>query len=395
MKIICSQRILRLTKKSEIHIPFGLARYYKAAFSNTDAALTLDAEKVICIKVNDTIFQVYPYYCKSIKIPKLPSLTFSVVVSERDKKACAALISEVHYLSSPNRGIFFALKDRDEVIACCVLDTLKFGNPKGRYYINTSLCEDLSINYESWGSTPHETHNTLQNHLELIWISRIAKARKYNGFPIGTHLMLETLKAIPTVLPFPVKHVEVIRTCGAQESLSRDFLEHAGFTKIKLRNHNTTPYIIDGDLFPKRKACVKLYYWEKIKNTSHIENARLFVPLSQDPFSWFAGSKKTWELRRARGQFTERHIYPGRPVELRLGYNTNKKLWGVINKVITGNSIDSVLTKIGDFQSVIPTATSLLDATEKAHRILQTLSDSYIAFEVTALFNPDDLTCHA
>lgn len=395
MKIICSQRILRLPNKAEIHIPFGLSKFYKSALSYSDAVFTLDADKVVCIKVNESLVQVYPYYCKAISIPKLPPLTFSIVVSEKDKKACSALISQVHYLSPPNRGIFFALKERDEIIACCILDTLKFGNPKGRYYINTSLCDDLDINPENWGNTPYETHNALQKQLKLIWVSRIAKVQKYSGHHIGTHLMLETLKAIPAVIPFPVQHVEVIRTCGVQESLSSDFLDYAGFTKIKLRNQSTAPYISDGDLFPKRKPCVKLYYWNKITNTSCVENARLFVPLSQDPFLWFANNKKTWELRRARGQFTERHIYSGRPVELRLGYNTNKKLWGIINKVITGASIESVLTKIGNFQSVIPTASSLVDATEKAHSILKTPSNSYIAFEVTALFNPDDLTCHA
>ncbi|OEO26869.1 hypothetical protein AX279_08735 [Pseudomonas sp. J237] len=395
MKIICSQRILRLPNKAEIHIPFGLSKFYKSALSYSDAVFTLDANKVVSIKVNESLVQVYPYYCKAISIPKLPPLTFSIVVSEKDKKACSALISRVHYLSPPNRGIFFALKERDKIIACCILDTLKFGNPKGRYYINTSLYDDSDINPENWGNTPYETHNALQEQLKLIWVSRIAKVQEYSGHQIGTRLMLETLKAIPAVLPFPVQHVEVIRTCGVEESLSRDFLEHAGFTKIKLRNQSTAPYISDGDLFPKRKPCVKLYYWSKITNTSCVEIARLFVPLSQAPYLWFANNTKTWELRSARGQFTERHIYPGRPVELRLGYNTNKKLWGIINKVITGTSIESVLKKIGSFQSVIPTASSLEDATEKAHSILKASNNSYIAFEVTALFNPDDLTCHA
>lgn len=394
MKVINSQRIFRFADKSVIHIPFGLSGFYKSVLSNEGAVLVVNADKVVCIKLNDAVIQVYPYYCKAISIPELPPLTFSVVVSEKDKKACTALISKVHYLTSPNRGVFFALKDRDEVVACCILDTLKFGNPKGRYYINTSLCEDLKISFEGWGGTTSEIHNALQNQLELIWVSRIAKAQKYSGHHIGTRLIQETLKAIPAVLPFPVKHVEVIRTCGVEDSLSRDFLEYAGFNKIKLRKQSTVSYSSNGDLFPKLKPCVKMYYWKKIESTSVIENARLFVPLSQDPFLWFANNKKTWELRRARGQFTERHIYPGRPVELRLGYSTNKKLWGVINKVITGESIESVLAKIGDFQSVIPIASSLADAAEKARTILKTPSDSYIAFEITALFNPDNLTCH-
>lgn len=72
MKIICSQRILRLPNKAEIHIPFGLSRSYKSALSYSDAVFTLDADKVVCIKVNEALVQVYPYYCKAINIPKLP-----------------------------------------------------------------------------------------------------------------------------------------------------------------------------------------------------------------------------------------------------------------------------------------------------------------------------------
>lgn len=394
MRVICSQRVLRLSNESKIHIPFGLSRFYKYALSSVDTVLTTNADKVVCIKINEKMIQVYPYYCKDVSIPELPRLTFSVVVTEKDKKACAALVSKVHYLSSPNRGVFFALKNCEEIVACCILDTLRFGNPKGRYYIDEKLCESLDISYKNWGGTPHDTHNILQNQLELIWVSRIAKAQEYGKYRIGTVLMQEVLKAIPVVLPFPVKHVEIIRTCGVKDALSRDFLEYAGFTKKMLRKQTIASYVSDGDLFPELKAGVKFYYWKKIENISSVENARLFVPLSHEPFSWFADNKKTWELRRSRGQFTKRHIYVGRPVELRLGYNTDKKLWGMVNRVIVGSSIESVLAEIGDFQSVIPIASSMSDTAKKAKDILKTPSDSYIAFEITAIFNPDDLTCH-
>lgn len=393
MKIICSQRVFRFANRAEIHIPFGLTHFYKTALLRPDTSLTLDSNKVVCIEANNTKIQVYPYYCKAINIPNLPHLTFSVVVSEKDKKACTTLISQTHYLSAPSKGIYFAIKSRDEIIACCIIDTLEFGNPKGRYHIDPSLYESLGMNDKKWGIPSPEIRLLLQERLKLIWISRIARAHQYRGLQLGTHVVQETLKALPSILPFAVKHVEVIRRCEINDASSTDFLEHAGFAKVKLKNQRAPFYSSNGDLFPKPKPYVKLYYWRKIEQTSCFENARLFVPLSQDPFTWFAENKKTWELRRMRGQYTERQIYQGRPIELRLGYNTNCKLWGIINKVITGASIESVLTKIGSFESVIPTASSLKDAADKAHNILKSPSDSYIAFEVTAIFNPDNITC--
>ncbi|WP_282357785.1 hypothetical protein [Pseudomonas sp. PS01303] len=394
MKIISSQRILRLANREEIHIPFGLSRLYKFALLESGANLTLDENKVVCIDVDNSKVQLYPYYCKAINIPRLPVLTFSIVVTERDKKSCAALISQVHYLSSPNKGIFFALKEREKIIACCILDTLNFGNPKGRFDIDSALYEAHGVNLENWGSVTTEVRKAVQKKLGLIWVSRIARAKEYVGFNIGTRLMEEMLQALPAILPVPMKHVEIIRTCGVAESQSHDFLEYAGFKKIKLRNQSTISFVTDGDLFPKGKPSVKLYYWRKLEGISSFEYARLFVPLSQEPFTWFAGNQKTWELRRSRGQFTENHIYQGRQVELRLGYNTNRKLWGVVNKVVVGKSIEAVLAEVGDFKSVIPIASSLEDAAKKAHSILGKLSESYIAFEITAIFNPDNLICH-
>lgn len=393
MKVICSQRTLRLSDQCEIHIPFGLSKSYKIALSNPEATLYLDKDKIICIKASDFNIQVYPHYSKAISIPKLPPLTFSVVVSEKDKKACTNLISQVHYLPCPNKGVFFAIKDRDEVIACCIIDTLNFGNPKGRYYINQSLCEALNIEYENWGATPSEVRATLQDQLKLTWVSRIARAPKYSDYQIGTQLILEVLMAIPVVIPHQVKHVEIIRTCPIEKSEARDFIEHAGFTKIKLRNQSSPSFNSSGDLFPKRQPCVKYYYWKKLAGESRVENSRLFVPLSQDPFSWFSDGKKTWELRRSRGQFTEQHIYTGRSVELRLGYSTSKKIWGIINKVVTGETIDVIFSRIGGFQGVIPTASSFSDAVERAQNILGVHDGSYIAFEITAIINPDEITC--
>lgn len=118
MKIISSQRILRLANREEIHIPFGLSRLYKFALLESGANLTLDENKVVCIDVDNSKVQLYPYYCKAINIPRLPVLTFSIVVTERDKKSCAALISQVHYLSSPNKGIFLlSRKERKLLLA--------------------------------------------------------------------------------------------------------------------------------------------------------------------------------------------------------------------------------------------------------------------------------------
>src|SRR4051812_15933575 len=103
---------------------------------------------------------------------------------------------------------------------------------------------------------------------------------------------------------------------------------------------------------------------------------RLFVPLASDPHAWFVSGRKKWELRRVGRQYTQRHIRPGRIVELRRGYSDkDTSLWGVIDRVAVAKSISSFFDAV-PYAQVIPTAQSRKDAEAVAAQILGLDPDS-------------------
>lgn len=113
---------------------------------------------------------------------------------------------------------------------------------------------------------------------------------------------------------------------------------------------------------------------------------RLFVPLSSQPYDWFASGEKRWELRRYGRQYTERHVYPGRLVELRRGYSGDS-LWGRIAAVERASGFAALFAAV-PFAAVIPIASSLSDATERAAAILGVGADeaaALIAFAVDGI----------
>jgi hypothetical protein len=116
-----------------------------------------------------------------------------------------------------------------------------------------------------------------------------------------------------------------------------------------------------------------------------IKTDRLFVPLASDPHSWFLSGRKNWELRRLGRQYTERHVRPGRMVELRRGYSDKAtSLWGVIDDVAVANTISSFFDAV-PYAQVIPTAQSRDDAEAIAAQILGVAADSpvdVIGFQV-------------
>jgi len=99
-------------------------------------------------------------------------------------------------------------------------------------------------------------------------------------------------------------------------------------------------------------------------------HARVFVPLSREPFLWFEGGNKQWELRKYGRQYTERHVRVGRRIELRHGYRSKRSLWGVITAIIRAGSIRDFFDLV-DYRIVIPTAESREDAIHIAEKILR------------------------
>ena len=97
---------------------------------------------------------------------------------------------------------------------------------------------------------------------------------------------------------------------------------------------------------------------------------RLFVPLASDPFEWFLSGAKQWEVRAHKRQYTTRHVYPGRRVELRRGYSDpNASIWGCVAEVIIAKSIRRVFDQI-EYEHVIPIATNKDEAISMVSHIL-------------------------
>lgn len=109
---------------------------------------------------------------------------------------------------------------------------------------------------------------------------------------------------------------------------------------------------------------------------------RLFVPLADGPFRWFASGEKSWELRRLGRQYTPKHLAPGRRVELRRGYsNTTSVLWGRISDVREAPGIEAFFELV-DYRKVVPTAKSRAEAVQMATDILGAKDDRVIGFAV-------------
>lgn len=105
---------------------------------------------------------------------------------------------------------------------------------------------------------------------------------------------------------------------------------------------------------------------------------RLFVPLNTGPFEDFKHNGKTFELRSYGRQYTEKHVYTGRRVEVRKGYS-GESLWGVIGKVEIGG-LEEILTKI-NYKKITPQAKTAEEAKNSINKVLG-FKEKYIAFEV-------------
>lgn len=111
---------------------------------------------------------------------------------------------------------------------------------------------------------------------------------------------------------------------------------------------------------------------EDLEPATPANPGRLFVPLSDQPFRWFASGKKRWELRRLGRQYTRKHLVPGRRVELRRGYSDKATaLWGTIEGVISSRNLTEFFDTV-DFHLVIPDANSREEAIMRANAILGT-----------------------
>lgn len=114
--------------------------------------------------------------------------------------------------------------------------------------------------------------------------------------------------------------------------------------------------------------------------TSHGSD-RIFVPLVTEAFDWFKSGEKEWELRGYGGQWTEKHLRPGRRVELRKGYSSPDRIWGKLTEVVAADSIQEMYDKV-PFKKVVPVAKTKAEAIQIANHIMGK-KERYIAFRVS------------
>lgn len=118
----------------------------------------------------------------------------------------------------------------------------------------------------------------------------------------------------------------------------------------------------------------------------HSKSDRLFVPLSAEPYEWFINGQKRWELRKYGRQYTEKHVWLNRRVELRYGYsNPNRSLWGTILAVHFADNLQEFFDQVF-YKQVIPVANNLEEAIAISEGILRLPSDQSVpllGFEVS------------
>jgi|SRR3989338_6354171 len=106
----------------------------------------------------------------------------------------------------------------------------------------------------------------------------------------------------------------------------------------------------------------------------------LHVVLAYKPFDEFEGGRKTFEIRKCRGNFSENKVYEGRRVQLRRGY-TQTTISGRIGRVVTGN-LEEIFEQV-NHKLIVPISLS----PEHSKAIISTYlkienGEKYIAFEV-------------
>lgn len=105
---------------------------------------------------------------------------------------------------------------------------------------------------------------------------------------------------------------------------------------------------------------------------------RLFLPLTTLAFEDFRDNGKEVEVRRCVRQYAQRHIVPGREVELRKGYSGDS-LWGTI----VDSHIGTLEEAIGAYalRIVEPCLGNIEEAIQENRELLGD-AECYIAFRI-------------
>lgn len=106
---------------------------------------------------------------------------------------------------------------------------------------------------------------------------------------------------------------------------------------------------------------------------------RLFVPLAREPFVDFLSNGKLVEIRKYGRNFTEKTVFTGRKVELRLGYSGGGKIWGSIEEVKIA-SLEEIIGYYGP-EITEPQTASIREAVESNKEILGD-AEKYIGFKI-------------
>lgn len=358
--------------------------------------------------------QLYPAYSAkaTVWIDTIGKVELSVrqltKVSERVR--AMQLIMRSHYLSAPLHGMllgcWFAKKDEQKavrlkaksdlvhedwsdswneplgsMVGCAVLDTLYHGNPLGREFI----AQQIGV---KWDRTKRKEMLT---ELNVAWASRFAVDAPYRGIGIGTELARHMLELAYKHRVPRADFVEVITTETKNRATSRfeqdtqSFLTAAGYHLVPNSYRSRRLLVPDDDGVSVAPANSKrLYYFGSthlvgIRLNKQKPLYRLFVPLAKDPYDWFLSGAKQWELRKHRGQYTEKNVIIDRDVELRLGYRDSKtSMYGTITRIVCADSLEAFFRQV-PYGVVIPIASSRQDAIDISARILSVTPDAKVS----------------
>ena len=363
-------------KNEKFDIPVGLLHYLVRPEFEDSNLFCEDGKFYIEYEANR--FVLHPSFIKKINIHDKIFDIF-VVTKDQDKIECQILILNEHYLQPPNRGMFIACRDteKSKIVACCIIDEMTYGNPKGRLKISPALLKKNGWTNENW---IEQDRSDVRTQLRVCWLSRLVviNDKIYRGKGIATKM----IELLPDILgeyhPIRPHYLEVIATYAKEGEKS--FKEETNiYCKANYSHYFLTSYThreinpASGNYEPKPGK--RYYFWIEIPYS------RLFVPLAKEPFSWFLSGQKKWELRKV-GQYSHKNVYTGRMVEIRKGYNTDDKLFGKIDDVRESASLEGIFEKV-KFKEIIPISKSKNEAIAIAQDILKpSKTNSFIAFKI-------------
>lgn len=195
-----------LADKKVFLLPVGLTHYLdEPIYKNSKIILS---NGLYYLGNDDNRFIVHPNFHVKKNIGGKKYYFFNVI-KDKDKIDCQNLILYEHYLKPPNRGMYFACSNGANIIGCCIIDELSYGNPKGRMNLSPSMTAENGWSNENWRSL---NRAEVRKKLNVCWLSRIAVKKSYHKKGIGAEMLNLIVSMLNNYHPLKPNYLEVIAT---------------------------------------------------------------------------------------------------------------------------------------------------------------------------------------